>query len=80
MKIYKQVTGTPMGSPISVCLAELTMQSIEKSMLRDSPYPIIFWRRYVDDCLAILQKDHIHAFMDYINSINSHFVFTCEQE
>ena len=68
-----------MGSPISVCFAELTMQSIQ-NMLRDSPYPIIFWRRYVDDCLAILQKDHVHAFMDYINSINSHFVVTCEQE
>ena len=28
--IYQQIQGTPMGSPISVVLAEMTMQSIEK--------------------------------------------------
>ena len=72
------MTGTPMGSPISVCLAELTMQSLERIMLRDTPYPVTFWRRYVDDCIAILQKEQIRSFTEYLNSINPNFVFTCE--
>ena len=32
-KLFRQIKGLPMGSPVSVVLSELTMQYIEKSIL-----------------------------------------------
>ena len=34
--LYKQEHGTPMGSPVSVVLAELTLQALEKKMFSDA--------------------------------------------
>ena len=36
--IYKQVTGTPMGSPVSVVIAEIVVQEIEKQILQSAEY------------------------------------------
>ena len=35
--LYKQEHGTPMGSSVSVVLAELTLQALEKKMFSDAP-------------------------------------------
>ena len=56
-QIYKQIHGTPMGSPISVVLAEMTMQCIEKRIFENSPVNVQLWKRYVDDVIAIIPKD-----------------------
>ena len=56
-QIYKQIHGTPMGSPISVVLAEMTMQCIEKRILENSPVNVQLWKWYVDDVIAIIPKD-----------------------
>ena len=55
--IYKQIYGTPMGSPISVVLAEMTMQCIEKRIFENSHVNVQLWKRYVDDVIAIIPKD-----------------------
>ena len=55
-KLYKQVQGTPMGSSVSVPLAEIVMQEIENQICSNSPNPIKFWRRYMDDVIAIIPK------------------------
>lgn len=36
-EIYKQITGTPMGSPISVLIAEIVMQNIETTIFENIP-------------------------------------------
>ena len=53
----KKMDGTPMGSPISVALTELVMQSIEKQIFSSSPFVIQVWKRYVDDIFAIFLAD-----------------------
>ena len=39
-QFYNQIIGTPMGSPISVALAELSMQHFEDTVVTNSPYPV----------------------------------------
>ena len=46
--IYKQITGTPMGSPVSVVIAEIVMEEIERKILC-LPNNFMFWYHYVDD-------------------------------
>ena len=79
-EIYQQVTGMPMGSPISVVVAELVMQHIEKLIFENSPCGSLLWRRYVDDIITILPSTEIEEFTNYINNIHSNFKFTCEVE
>ena len=79
-QIYKQVHGTPMGSSISVTLAELTMQSIENEIFDNSPIEIKLWKRYVDDIITIIPKTRIDEFHNFINSINTNIQFEKELE
>ena len=79
-QIYQQVHGTPMGSPISVVLAELFMQKLEEEIFLNAPYQPIFWKRYLDDIITVLPRDLIHVFLDYINSVNEHITYTVETE
>ena len=53
--VYKQIKGTPMGSPSSVVIAEIVMQNIEKSIFNLIDHQ--FWFRYVDDIIASIHKD-----------------------
>ena len=76
-RIY-QVHGTPMGSPISVVLAELFMHKLEEEIFLNAPYTPIFWKRYLDDIITVLPRDIIYVFLDYINSVNEHITFTVE--
>ena len=69
-KIYQQCHGTPMGSPISVALAELTMQSIEQEALTTSPDQIVLWRRHLDDIIAISPENSTNRLVIHLNSIN----------
>ena len=52
-----------MGSPISVVVAELTLQRIEKQIMINPPAQPLFWKRYVDDCLTALPTDSINQFL-----------------
>ena len=42
-KFYKQIKGTPMGSPASVVIAEIVMQALEKIIFDNIRYK--FWYR-----------------------------------
>ena len=52
--VYKQLKGTPMGSPSSVVIAEIVMQNIEKSIFQSINH--LFWFRYVDDIIACVSN------------------------
>lgn len=60
-----------MGSPISVVVAEIVMQQIEKEILTNQNYSPKIWLRYVDDCLTIMPEQTIETFLNYINNINT---------
>ena len=77
---YKQLHGTAMGSPVSVVVAEIVMQHIEKRALATYDQTLHFWFRYVDDTIAILQTDNIDVFHEQLNQQNSDIQFTRELE
>ena len=79
-KIYRQIFGVAMGSPISVILANLVTESIENKMLKDFASPPRIWLRYIDDTLVVLNKTEVVAFLKFINNIEDSIKFTVKQE
>ena len=76
----KQLHGTAMGSPVSVVVAEIVMQHIEKRALATYDQTLHFWFRYVDDTITILQTDDIDVFHGHLNRQNSDIQFTRKLE
>ena len=79
-KHYKQLHGTAMGSPVSVVVAEIVMQSIEERALATYQRTLPFWFRYVDDTITALQQDDIESFHNHINQQNCDIQFIKEIE
>src|SRR5580765_2372334 len=46
---YQQAFGTPMGSPLSPIIADITLQDLEKRVLGTLSFELPFYFRYVDD-------------------------------
>ena len=79
-KIYQQVHGTAMGSPVSVVVANLVMEDIEQKALSTFHTPPRFWKQYVDDTYTILPGDLVNFFHSHLNSIDNNIQFTVEKE
>ena len=69
-----------MGSPVSVVVAEIVMQHIEKRALATYDQTLHFWFRYVNVTITILQTDDIDVFHGHLNQQNSDMQFTRELE
>ena len=78
-KIYKQIHGCAMGSPVSPIVANLCMEDIEESAIIALTVPPKVWKRYVDDSFCIIKKDEIPTFHNKLNSMDPHISFTTEQ-
>ena len=78
-KVYQQVYGTAMGSPVSVVIANLVMEDVEERATTFHPPPR-FWRRYVDDTFTALPRDLVQQFLRHLNSIEPCIQFTAEEE
>ena len=79
-RVYLQVYGTAMGSPVLVVVANLVMEDIECRALATFHTPPHLWRRYVDDTCAALPHDLVDPFHEHLNSIDPHIQFTVERE
>ena len=76
---YEQQEGGPMGSSLTVELAERRVQHLEEEAINTSPVPVEFWRRFVDDNYGNFKnKEDSIAFFNHINSINPKLQFTIE--
>ena len=73
---YRQISGTPMGSPLSSFLAEAVMQDLEKRSVTNSN-DIKTWNRYVDvdDVLATVKKDKTDNILHTINNTTENIKF-----
>ena len=69
-----------MGSPASLIPVELTMQKIEETILGITHHGLMFFKRYVDECFAIITNSHIYSFLTFINIVNENLQFTCEKK
>ncbi|XP_064482981.1 uncharacterized protein LOC135395821 [Ornithodoros turicata] len=79
-RTYHQIEGCPMGSPVSVTLANLVMEHIEETAMERFCHPVKFYHRYVDDTFVILNSDHVDDFHSVLNSIAPSINFTYEME
>ena len=74
-KQYRQLHGTAMGSPVSIVVAEIVMQSIEEQALATYKQTVPLWLRYVDDTFAAAHKDEIDTFHEHLNRQNADIQF-----
>ena len=79
-KYYEQVEGAAMGSPFSLIVANLYMENFVVEAIRCAPHPPYLWKRYVDDTFTIIQSSHRNKFLEYINLLDEHIQFTCEDQ
>ena len=79
-EFFKQTFGTAMGSPVSVTVANLVMESVEERALSTYQSPVPFWKKYVDDTITALPRDQVKAFHSHLNTIEASIQFTVEEE
>jgi len=78
--IYKQIFGTPMGSPLSPVLADLVMQDWETVAINKLDFTFPFYYRYVDDILLVTPANKVDTILDTFNNIHNRLKFTVEYE
>ena len=79
---FDQIDGVAMGSPLGPVLANIFMGHHEKVWLEQYQGPgLLFYRRYVDDIFCLFKRqEHVHEFLDYLNTRHVNIKFTCEEE
>jgi len=81
-KMYDQIDGVAMGSPLAPILANLFMGHFEKIWIENySLNKPQFYKRYVDDIFCIFDnKEDAELFFDYLNEQHENIKFTMEHE
>ena len=81
-RIFSQVDGVTMYSPLEPALANLFMGYNEQKQL-ESDYGrlVTFYRRYVDDIFCLFENEHqALTFLDFLNSQHPNLKFTIEKQ
>ena len=79
-KIYKQVDGVAMGSPLGPVLANVFMVEFEKQVLPLLTGKVSSWERYVDDTFTFVKKGEIDNVISILNGFHKDVQFTHEVE
>ncbi|XP_066964233.1 uncharacterized protein [Macrobrachium rosenbergii] len=82
-KLFKQVDGMAMDSPLGPTFGNSSMCSLEERMLDDCllRFHPLFHSRYVDDTLVLFKGEYeANLFLDYVNTLHPNMKFTIEKE
>lgn len=77
---YHQISGSPMGSPVSPVLANLVMEHLEETVLASLSRQPLLYLRYVDDIFCIAKETDIQTIHNSFNSFHEKLQFTIETE
>ena len=77
-KLYKQLQGVAMGSPVSPVIANIYLEHLGSKAIPTSPTLIKWWFRYVDDIHSATRKDQVSKLQEHLGSIDLHIKFTIE--
>ena len=79
-KVYQQVFGTAMGTPLAPSAANLFMGWLEAQLLTNSPVPVQeeMWRRFIDDIFLLWTgtEDELDQFFSHLNGFHPSIKFT----
>ncbi|UYV76728.1 hypothetical protein LAZ67_14001896 [Cordylochernes scorpioides] len=78
--LYKQIRGSPMGSPLSPPLAEIVMSTLDTWIQQQFTPGIHIWRRYIDDILCICETGQENSILSVLNSFHPDIYFSFESE
>ncbi|XP_075163098.1 uncharacterized protein LOC142235723 [Haematobia irritans] len=82
-KIYNQIFGMPMGNPLSPIIADIVLDNLLDNALADlqiKDINIKYITKYVDDILAIIDKDDAETILNTFNQYHPKIQFTIEKE
>ena len=82
-KIYKQIDGMAMGSPLGPTFANIFMCHLEQIFLSRCPpeFKPVYYKRYVDDTFLLFRDaSHASKFLDFVNDFHPNIKFTMESE
>ena len=74
------LTAKPMGSCISPVIANIFMESVERSAIDSFQEPPRVWVRYVDDIFCVIKVSVIDDFLHHTHGISSTIKFTVKIE
>ena len=79
-KIYSQKNGLVMGNSLSPILANIFCHMMEKEIILPKyDNEVVFYRRYVDDVIAIISKDQLYKIFSEMNNFDPNLKFTMEK-
>ena len=82
-KVYKQVDGVAVGSPLRPALASAFLVHFKKNWLQNCSSDIMahYYRRYLDDIFfSFTSPKHFEAFKNFPNGRHTNMSFTIERE
>ena len=79
-KIYQQVDGVCMGSPLGPVLANVFMVDLETKTAPRLNSCMLVWKRYVDDTFTVVKKGKRDEVNTLLNNFHPNIKFTHEVE
>ena len=79
-RLYRQIDGVAMGSPLGPSLANFFLGHLEKKLFCNIDINPKLYVRYVDDVFAVFDKNvPFQSFLDHINNQHPNIKFTVEK-
>ncbi len=79
-KLYKQLNGLAIGAATSGFAADIFMEDLELRAINTYIEPPTLWKRFVDDTISKLLKEHVNGFLTHLNSLHPRIKFTTETQ
>lgn len=76
---YQQTYGTPIGSPLSPVIADITLQDIEERAIETLSISLPFYYRYVDDIVLAVPSSFFNEVLHIFNAFHPRLQFMMEE-